>query len=485
MKDKMKNALPIGTILQSGKQAYRIEQVLGVGGFGITYKVSATVKYGNVPIFTYFAIKEFFLDEACERGGTSGQELVYSRPLKDKVETGLHDFYGEARRLEQLCGKNPNIVPVNEVFEANGTVYYVMEFLNGGSLRNYVHTNGPMSDRDALNVLEPIMKAVDYLHSNLIMHLDVKPDNVMFKITPDGRRIPVLIDFGLALHFSKEGRPTTSIRQLACSEGYAPVEQYAGIQMFAPPADIYALTATLLFMLTGKDPIISTDMTPNYIANALPASSKLKDAIVFGMANQKFDRPQTVGALITALEHSLTANPENKTKVIDPAKKPVVKPASGVDGDVVITGPLHNPQPNRAGGNANGTERPTVLRRDAQPKKDANKTVVRKSEPVKPAKKKRSLWIGVISTVVVAAAIVLVVSVGATGLSALFGVGSENVKYQSGLDDNEFEYVDHLGELMEQMNSEDAASLEPVADSVAVYDESLDNSSSSSEEAWF
>lgn len=427
MKDKMKNALPIGTILQSGKQAYRIEQVLGVGGFGITYKVSATVKYGNVPIFTYFAIKEFFLDEACERGGTSGQELVYSRPLKDKVETGLHDFYGEARRLEQLCGKNPNIVPVNEVFEANGTVYYVMEFLNGGSLRNYVHTNGPMSDRDALNVLEPIMKAVDYLHSNLIMHLDVKPDNVMFKITPDGRRIPVLIDFGLALHFSKEGRPTTSIRQLACSEGYAPVEQYAGIQMFAPPADIYALTATLLFMLTGKDPIISTDMTPNYIANALPASSKLKDAIVFGMANQKFDRPQTVGALITALEHSLTANPENKTKVIDPAKKPVVKPA----------------------------------------------------------KKKRSLWIGVISTVVVAAAIVLFVSVGATGLSALFGVGSENVKYQSGLDDNEFEYVDHLGELMEQMNSEEAASLEPVADSVAVYDESLDNSSSSSEEAWF
>lgn len=150
-KEDFKYALPVGTLLRSPNREYRIEKVLGVGGFGITYKVSATLVYQNVPIFTYFAVKEHFLKDACERdAGSAG--VVYSRPSKARVEESRKDFLSEAERLNALSGQVDNIVPVSEVFEANNTVYYVMEYLNGGSLSDIVKAGGPLPEQRASHV---------------------------------------------------------------------------------------------------------------------------------------------------------------------------------------------------------------------------------------------------------------------------------------------------------------------------------------------
>ena len=268
-KEDFKYALSVGTLLRSPNREYRIEKVLGVGGFGITYKVSATLVYQNVPIFTYFAVKEHFLKDACERdAGLAG--VVYSRPSKARVEESRKDFLSEAERLNALSGQVDNIVPVSEVFEANNTVYYVMEYLNGGSLSDIVKAGGPLPEQRALEIIEPVARAVAFLHSHRINHLDIKPDNIMFKTTPDGSKIPVIIDFGLAKHYDGNGRPTSTVRVQGCSDGYAPVEQYAGLNTFVPQADVYALGATLYYMLVGKDPAIATEQTSAGMCSRCP-----------------------------------------------------------------------------------------------------------------------------------------------------------------------------------------------------------------------
>ena len=279
--NELQRALPVGTILKSPKFDYRIEAVLGQGGFGITYKVSTTVMFDKVPIFTYFTIKEHFMKDACERDASGG--VGYSKPLQSRVEESRGDFLAEARRLNEISGKNPNVVPVSEVFEANNTVYYVMEYLNGGTLRDLVKANGALSEQAALDIELPVAKAVAFLHSHHINHLDIKPENIMFRVDyHTGKRMPVLIDFGLAKHFDDKGKPTSTIRVQGCSDGFAPVEQYSGLQTFSPQADVYALGAVLYYMLVGRVPIIATEMQRDTVEKALPPT--VSDAVRFAIS---------------------------------------------------------------------------------------------------------------------------------------------------------------------------------------------------------
>ena len=307
-----KHTLPIGAKLQSPKRVYTVEQVLGQGGFGITYKVSANIRVDNVVARTSFAVKEFFMKESCERD--SHDSVCYSSPVKDKVEESKRDFLAEAQRLNKISLEHPNLIHVNEVFEANNTVYYVMEYLDGGSLRSYVRKHGPLSEHEALEMMKPIFKAVDFLHQNLMTHLDIKPDNIMLKRDADsGKIIPVLIDFGLSKHYDKNGKPTSTLRVSGCSDGYAPMEQYVGIYTFTPQADVYALAATLLFTLTGKDPVIATELSKDKIVTSLPESvcSKVKEAVVSAMKMRKEERTQSVRLFIENLCIEQTSNVEN------------------------------------------------------------------------------------------------------------------------------------------------------------------------------
>ena len=300
-------ALPVGAILKSPKLTYKVESVLGTGGFGITYKVSADVKLGNIPVHTFFAIKEHYLSDCCER--TSATHVNISRTASDKYAESFEDFKAEANRLNALSGKHKGIVRVNEVFQANNTVYYVMEYLNGTNIRSVVNASGPYSESNALNIIREVGDAVAFLHTQQITHLDIKPDNIMLHTySGDEEAYPVLIDFGLAKHYDNRGKPTSTVRLQGCSDGYSPVEQYVRINEFSPFADVYALAATLFFMLTGKDPVIATDISRDYIMENLPAdiSDRTKDAIVEAMRKDKKDRTQTVKQFLANLDAPYT-----------------------------------------------------------------------------------------------------------------------------------------------------------------------------------
>lgn len=142
--------------------------------------MSAKVKIGSVLVKTSFAIKEHFLSDSCERDHSTNQ-IHYSIPVKNKVEESKRDFIAEALRLNKASVDHDNIVHVNEVFETNNTAYYVMEYIEGRSLRDYVADCGSLSEESALSVIKPVINAVEHLHANKLTHLDIKPDNVMMR----------------------------------------------------------------------------------------------------------------------------------------------------------------------------------------------------------------------------------------------------------------------------------------------------------------
>lgn len=365
---ELRQALPIGTILKSPKYDYRVEEVLGKGGFGITYKVSTTVLFGKVPIFTYFTVKEHFVKDACERDADGA--VSYSRPLQSRVEESRSDFLSEARRLNEISGQNPGVVPVNEVFEANNTVYYVMEYLNGGSLRDLVEEQGALPEREAVAIIRQVANAVDFLHGYNINHLDIKPDNVMFRADyHSGDRLPVLIDFGLAKHFDKKGNPTSSIRVQGCSDGYAPVEQYSGLTKFSPRADIYALGATLYYMLVGRRPVTATEIEPGMVERSLPPtlSASTRAAIVRAMAYSQFDRTATVADFLSDLDGSGIPSTDVQT-VSGESESGLEQPAGGTDENA--TRVIDNGKPSSA------TMQPPFREEEEVKKNDAGSTEV-------------------------------------------------------------------------------------------------------------
>lgn len=295
------NALPAGAILNSGKQTYRIVRELGSGGFGITYLAVSRQKVGNITVPIQFAVKEHFMSDFCERDSDTLQ--IKTGPGRQTVENSMKDFLGEARRLQQVGDGHPSIVKVNEVFEANNTAYYVMEYLEGESLRSYVRSRGKLTEAETLDLLRPVMEAVDYLHEQRMTHLDIKPDNIMLAREEDasGNAVmrPVLIDFGLSKHYDASGHATSTVNTLGCSDGYAPLEQYAGITTFSPSADIYALAATVLFCLTGKDPRRSPDMLhvdiPSWLASLTPPlTPALKSLLAASLSPLPTDRPASM-----------------------------------------------------------------------------------------------------------------------------------------------------------------------------------------------
>lgn len=289
------NALPEGAILHGPNVTYRIEKTLGAGGFGITYLAIGEVVVGNVPAEVKFAIKEHFPTAACKRSGT---KVIVNEDKTDVFKSSLTDFVSEAKKLHSLGSENDNIVKVNEVFEENGTAYYVMQYINGESLSSYVKSKGKLTYAEASALLLPIFNAVEFLHKSNINHLDIKPENIMLHRGVDGLT-PVLIDFGLSVHFKKNGGKTSPKGVEGVSEGYSPLEQYAGIKEFNPATDIYALAATLLFSLTGKTPKSASEIRMSDIRTALSDSvpQDVIDGICKAMNKSDEDRTSSISSL--------------------------------------------------------------------------------------------------------------------------------------------------------------------------------------------
>lgn len=325
------NVLPAGYVLRGPELTYKIISVLGRGGFGITYLAEATVRVGNVSMRGRFAIKEHFMSGECEREGES-MRVVCSNPVRERVQNSLKDFISEAHRLHKVGVDHPNIVRVNEVFEANGTAYYVMECLEGEPLSAYVKRRGPLAEDEMLAIMRPVVDAVRYLHSARMTHLDIKPENIMLTHDENDALRPVLIDFGLAKHYDKDGRPTSTINILGCSDGYAPMEQYAGITTFSPAADCYALGATMWFCLTGKTPPKSTALRDGQLAATIAgrASDETRAMIDAACRVNQYDRtfPGATGGAdaesrkqLPRLKEKPLATSSTSTKLVDKPRR--------------------------------------------------------------------------------------------------------------------------------------------------------------------
>lgn len=349
-----------GTVLDSGTRKYTVIRTLGAGGFGITYLVQGRVQN----ISTFFAIKEHFISSKCERDDT--QRVCYSKPVAEEVQNSLKDFITEANRLNKESVRHHNIVGINEVFKANNTAYYVMEYISGPNLRDSIDKERggrPYSEKEALDIIAPVLDAMAMMHSARITHLDLKPDNILLSDDPLTRAVrPVIIDFGVSKHYDKEGNATSTINVVACSPGYAPIEQYMGITTFTPQADVYALGATLYFLLTGENPPKADAVSAEALAARLAplASQQTVGAIVHAMAPSKHDRTATIADFRRELGLEAPSAPPrvepetdgNETVVI--AQKPQKKPEQNkpeVKKPEAVTPPPVKPSAPKNGGN--------------------------------------------------------------------------------------------------------------------------------------
>ena len=223
---------------------YEIIEILGQGGFGITYL--ARDKNLNLKV----AIKEYLPIELAVREADSSIHPV-SDDKSEGFEWGLEKFIAEARTLAQF--KHPNIVRVNAVFEANNTAYMVMEYEEGYSLGERLKSHGTLEESELMKVLIPILGGLEAVHAAGFIHRDIKPDNIF--IRSDGS--PVLLDFGSARQAL--GAHTRTLTSVA-SVGYAPFEQYApNSARQGPWTDIYGLGATLYRAISGRAPLDAID----------------------------------------------------------------------------------------------------------------------------------------------------------------------------------------------------------------------------------
>ena len=307
--------------LQNNK--YKIESLLGSGGFGNTYLATHTVLGRKV------AIKEFFMKEYCDRDQTTSQVIVHTDSSKQIVERYKQKFLKEAQMIASL--KNDHIIQIHDIFEENGTAYYVMEYVDGGSLKDMVEKYGAMTEAKSLAYIRQIADALSYLHKNNILHLDVKPANIL--IDQDDKAI--LIDFGISKHYDSEGGQT-STTPTGVSKGFAPIEQYqqGSIANFSPATDVYSLGATLFYLLTGQTPPDAMEVTNEGLNEKLfvNISSYIKEAIVSSMQARRKDRPQTMAEFLSHFKINTTTKEVNKPSseetIIPSIKKSDITPTS-------------------------------------------------------------------------------------------------------------------------------------------------------------
>lgn len=242
------NALSPHTIIEGASYAYEILKVLGQGSFGITYLATVRMQgaLGSLDTNIKVAIKEFFMRDVNGRKGDS----VTCNGDTSLFDNYRRDFVKEALNLSRMS--HPHIIRVLESFDCNGTSYYAMEFIDGTNLNEYIVKSRGLSEYESLECVSSIAEAVSYMHQNRMLHLDIKPLNVMRGY--DGKL--TLIDFGLSKRFNKAGEPESSTHIGGGTMGYAPLEQscYRRGDGFPATMDVYALGATLYKCLTSETP---------------------------------------------------------------------------------------------------------------------------------------------------------------------------------------------------------------------------------------
>ena len=368
-----------GTMLRGG--TYRVERQLSSGGFGNTYVVT------NVSFDETFAMKEFFMKDINMREGAT---VTVSIPdNRSTFDTQRNKFLKEARRLRKL--KNDHIVGVHDLFEENGTTYYVMDFIDGESLNARLKRTGqPLSEEEVRRILPQLLDALETIHQQGIWHLDLKPGNIM--MTKEGKAL--LIDFGASKQMTP-GEGVTTSSGLCYTPGYAPIEQIEqNIDKFGPWTDIYSLGATLYNLLSRNSlpsPTELMDMGESALQYPPTVSPQMRQLIFRMMQTSRMQRPQSVAEVRQLLN--------GKSSV---AEETVAVPATPKNEETQVVTPPSVPKPKVT------PPPPAAPPKNIPP---APKPETRKPAPVyMEPKKSRPIW-----PFIAAAAVLLVLVLGAGG----------------------------------------------------------------------
>ncbi len=306
-------ALKPGTILE-GK--YLVGEMLGQGGFGITYIGFDLLLEQKVAIKEYYPMSTGMVS----REGHS--TVVWSSAMMGKTGTqkGFDSFLKEARKMAKLGGI-PGVVGVKSVFIQNETAYIVMDFIEGETLLKKLQKNGPMDYDSCVKLMTPIMQALAEVHEHGIIHRDISPDNIM--VRPDGKLI--LLDLGAAKDLDIQGNDgSVQSSQMVAKHGFSPIEQYSKSGKVGPWTDIYAMAATIYYCCTGILPPPATDRTIDDTLACQPLLTQAQfDILADCMHMRPQDRPQSMDTLLQMLTHpqwEAKAEPFNVVPEAEPPK---------------------------------------------------------------------------------------------------------------------------------------------------------------------
>lgn len=300
------NMLPVGTVLRAG--TYQIEKQIGSGGFGNTYVVR------NLVFDEVYAMKEFFMKGITLREGLDVTVSVADN--KATFESQRNKFKKEAVRIRKL--NNAHIVKVHDLFDENGTVYYIMDFIDGQSLSEIVKSKEPLSEKEALHIFHQMLEALSVVHSQepQMLHLDIKPSNIML----DKSGNAFLLDFGSSKQVDTDHNMTSSAFTL--TPGYAPSELIDGNKnRIGPWTDLYGLGATLYNVLTGHQPPTISEITEDGDdAFIFPetVSEKTRKLIYWLMSLSRAKRPKSVEEILSKIGND-NEKSTNHVKKIKPA----------------------------------------------------------------------------------------------------------------------------------------------------------------------
>jgi len=300
------NTLRSGTKLE----CYQIKSVLGVGGFGITYKAK------DLNLGCHVAIKEYFPASFAIRAANTCTVNSKSSNDDEVYNTGLQRFLDEARTLAQF--KSRSIVHVNRFIEANGTAYIIMDYEEGVPLSRYLLKSKKLNEHELALVAVPILEGLATIHNNKYLHRDIKPSNIYLR--KHGR--PVLIDFGSARQSLDEH---ASAATGFVTHGYAPFEQYNTIDEQGPWTDLYGLGATLYRCIMGKAPTDALDrlasiqahqpdpLTPLIIEKPENYSTEILSCVDWMLSFQIDARPQSVREIIHRFKTIRSKRPQTES----------------------------------------------------------------------------------------------------------------------------------------------------------------------------
>jgi hypothetical protein len=317
---ELANALPRGYALHE----YRVESVLGAGGFGLTYL--ATDANLNLKV----ALKEYLPGDFAARAGDS---TVQPKPgeAAESFQWGLQRFMDEARTLASF--RHPNIVRVMRFFEANRTGYMVMEFVEGKPLPDWIGARRPLAQEAFLALIAPLLDGLEVIHRSGYLHRDVKPANIFMR--EDGS--PVLLDFGSARQVTGGGNQELTA---VVSPGYAPLEQYHAHGKQGAWSDLYAFGGVMYWMLTGNKPV--------------EAAARVRQDIMPPAAKVGQGRGYTAGFL-AAVDWALKPNEDERPQSVADFKRALLgaAPAAAVERTVPVSttdAPTQVARPSEPGG---------------------------------------------------------------------------------------------------------------------------------------